>query len=96
MKSFPEAGNSGTWSYDDARNAVNESKRKWESKKRFFGGKAQKTYHDVMCNLDAHSGLLSIIPQSNTYVSVVTGAVKTIVKVSGCSPPCYRCSSSVA
>ncbi|MCJ1247880.1 hypothetical protein MMC30_005095 [Trapelia coarctata] len=82
MKAFPEAGDSNTWTYDDARSAVNESKGKWENKKRFFGGKAQKVYHDVICNLDAHSGFLSIIPQSNTYVSVVTGAVKTIVKTS--------------
>lgn len=34
-----------------------------------------------MCNLDAHSGVLSMIPQSNTYVSLVAGAVKTLVKV---------------
>ena len=82
MKAFPEAGNVSKWGYVDAQAAVTEAKKAYETKKRAFSGKPQKVYHDVMCNLDAHSGLLRIIPDGNTYVSVVAGAVKTLVKVS--------------
>ena len=81
MLAVPEAGRTSSWSLEDVQAAVNEAKQTWEEKKRIFAGKPQRKYHDVMCNLDAHSGILKILPQSNTYVSVVAGAVTTIVKV---------------
>ena len=81
ISAFPEASSSNKWSLTDVQAAVIDAKRTWEKKKRLFGGKAQQKYHDVMCNLDAHSGVLNMLPQSNTYVSVVAGAVTTIVKV---------------
>lgn len=82
IKSFPEAGDGDNWGYDQVQVAVTQAQKAYETKSRAFSGKTQKMYHDVMCNLDAHAGVLSIIPQGNTYVSVVTGAVKTLVKVS--------------
>ena len=82
IKTFPQAGVGGDWGYDQVEAAVKQATKTYETKDRLFSGKPQKVYHDVMCNLDAHSGVLSMIPQGNTYVSVVTGAVKTLVKVS--------------
>ena len=81
IKAFPEASSGNYWSYDDVNTAVIEAQRAYEKKKRFLHGSPQKLYHDVMCNLDAHSGVLNMIPQGNTYVSVVAGAIKTLVKV---------------
>ena len=89
INAFPEASSSNKWSLTDVQTAVSDAKLTWEKKKRFWGGKAQQKYHDVMCNLDAHSGVLNMLPQSNTYVSVVAGAVTTIVKVRHkCIEPC--------
>ncbi|CAD6588021.1 MAG: hypothetical protein ASARMPRED_003382 [Alectoria sarmentosa] len=82
VETFPQTGVGGNWGYDDVQAAVTQAKKAYESKNRAFSGKAQKVYHDVMCNLDAHSGVLSMVPQGNTYVSVVAGAVKTLVKAS--------------
>ena len=81
IKTFPQAGEGRNWGYDQVEAAVAEAKKTYETKDRVFSGKPQKVYHDVMCNLDAHSGVLGVIPQGNTYVSLVTGAVKTLVKV---------------
>ena len=81
INAFPEASGSNNWSLTDVQAAVTNAKQTWENKKRWFGGKSQKKYHDVMCNMNAHSGILGMLPQSNTYVSVVAGAVTTIVKV---------------
>lgn len=93
IKTFPEAGVGDTWGYDQVQAAVTQAKKAYETKNRAFSGKPQKVYHDVMCNLDAHSGVLSMVPQGNTYVSVVAGAVKTLVKVSRAGPILY-CESS--
>jgi uncharacterized protein YukE len=82
--SFPSSGDSTPWTYENLQNAVDNAKRAWEGKKRFLSGKAQKTYHDVMCTLDSHSALFAIIPSNNTYTSVVVGAVTTLVKVGHC------------
>ena len=79
---FPKAGIGGTWDYDQVQEEVTKATKAYETKDRAFSGKPQKVYHGVMCNLDAHSGVLSMIPQGNTYVSIVAGAVKTLVKVS--------------
>ena len=81
IKAFPGAGTGKDWGLEDVQTTVKEAKKTWEGKKRLFSGKPQKVYHDVMCNLDAHSGLLSMLPQSNDYVTLVSGAVKTVVKV---------------
>lgn len=81
IKSFPQAIGDD-WGYDQVQAAVTQAQKAYETKSRAFSGKPQKVYHDVMCNLDAHSGVLSMIPQGNTYVSVVAGAVKTLVKAS--------------
>ena len=90
IETFPQTGVGGNWGYDDVQAAVTQAKKAYESKNRAFSGKAQKIYHDMMCNLDAHSGVLSMVPQGNTYVSVVAGAVKTLVEVSrfGATPCC--------
>ena len=81
IKAFPGVGTGKDWGLQDVQASVNEAKKLWEGKKRLFSGKPQKVYHDIMCNLDAHSGLLCMLPQSNDYVSLVAGAVKTVVKV---------------
>lgn len=82
IRYFPQAGIGGKWDYDQVQEEVTRAGRAYETKDRAFSGKPQKVYHDVMCNLDAHSGVLGMIPQGNTYISVVAGAVKTLVKVS--------------
>lgn len=82
IKKFPQAGIGDNWGYDQVQAAVTQAQKAYETKSRAFSGKPQKVYHDVMCNLDAHSGVLSMIPEGNTYISVVAGAVKTLVKVS--------------
>lgn len=88
IKSFPQAIGDD-WGYDQVQAAVTQAQKAYETKSRAFSGKPQKVYHDVMCNLDAHSGVLSMIPQGNTYVSVVAGAVKTLVKVSKANAALY-------
>ena len=81
IKACPDAGNGDNWTFDDVNRAVIETQKVYETKRRLLSGRPQKVYHDVMCNLDAHSGVLNMIPQSNTYVSLVAGAIKTLVKV---------------
>ena len=81
IKAFPKASAGSYWSFDDVNTAVIEAQKAYETKKRLLSGRPQKLYHDVMCNLDAHAGVLSMIPQGNTYVSLVAGAIKTLVKV---------------
>ncbi len=82
IRHFPQADTGGKWDYDQVQEEVMKAGKAYETKDRAFSGKPQKVYHDVMCNLDAHSGVLAMIPQGNTYVSIVAGAVKTLVKVS--------------
>ena len=82
VRCFPKADIGSTWDYAQVQEEVTKAGKAYETKDRAFSGKLQKVYHDVMCNLDAHSGVLGMIPQGNTYVSVVAGAVKTLVKVS--------------
>ncbi len=82
IRFFPHAGSGGERDHDQVQEEVTKARKAYETKDRAFSGKPQKVYHDVMCNLDAHSGVLGMIPQGNTYVSVVAGAVKTLVKVS--------------
>ena len=86
IKAYPEAGTSSYWTFDDFNTVVLEAQQAYETKKRTLSGKPQKVYHDVMCNLDAHSGVLSMIPQGNTYLSVVAGAIRTLVKVTSMAP----------
>ena len=81
VEDFAQVDNTGLGSYLQVRNAVTDAAETWEGKRRLFLGKPQKAYHNFMCNLDAHSGLLSLLPQSNDYVTIIAGAVKTIVKV---------------
>ena len=90
IKTYPEAGTHSYWTFDDVSRVVLDAQQAYENKKKLLSGKPQKIYHDVMCNLDAHSGVLSMIPQGNTYLSVVAGAVKTLVKVNLC-----RCESEL-
>ncbi len=82
IRFFPQADSGGKWDHEQVQEEVTRARKTYETKDRAFSGKPQKMYHDVMCNLDAHSGVLGMIPQGNTYVSVVAGAVKTLVKVS--------------
>lgn len=79
---YSKSSNDREWTYDSVKDAVEKAKGDWEGKKRLLSGKPQKYFHDIICTLEAHSGLFEIIPSSNTYVSVLTGAVKTLVKVS--------------
>lgn len=70
------------WTFEGVRSAVEEAKTSWETKKRVGGGKLQKTYHDVVCGLHAHSTFFACIPSSNTYVSVAAGAIQCLVSAS--------------
>ena len=70
------------WTIEDLTATVNRVKTEWENKKRFRDGKVQKTYHDIVCGLDAHSSLFAIVPSSNDYVSIVAGAIRCLVKAS--------------
>ena len=82
IKSFGTLPNHDLWSFNDVQAAVDEAKTSWEKKKRVGGGKVQKTYHDIVCGLEAHSTLFEFIPSSNTYVSIAAGAVQCLVHAS--------------
>ncbi|KAL9039294.1 MAG: hypothetical protein Q9214_004935 [Letrouitia sp. 1 TL-2023] len=82
LQAFSGAGTGKDWRLKDGKETVEEARKTWEGKKRMISGKPQKINHDVMCNLDTHSGLLCMLPQSNNYVALVAGAIKTIVKAS--------------
>ena len=49
-------------------------------------GKVQRGMHDVLSKLKVHSGLLSMLPSQEKYLSVVTGAMNTLIKVGSLIP----------
>lgn len=83
LESFQEVGTDSSWSDDDVHSAVTNAQEAYEPKERLSPDNPRKTYHVVMCNLDSHSVVLSMIPKGNVYVSLVAGAIAALVKVSG-------------
>ncbi|KAL8795189.1 MAG: hypothetical protein Q9195_002344 [Heterodermia aff. obscurata] len=73
IEAVQEAGTGHHSTFDDVSTAVMEAQKVYETKKRLLSGRPQKVYHDVMCNLDAHAGVLSMIPQSNTMCVDIPG-----------------------
>ena len=80
-KAFPN-DNRDTWTYVNLDDAVQNSRRTWETKERIGHGKPQKLFHNLMRKFDAHSNLFQFIPSGNVYASVVTGATAILVKAS--------------
>jgi hypothetical protein len=82
IKEFQKSNNTGDWTFDGVTAAVNDAKAQWTNKKRFWSGKPQDHFHDMMGKFDAHSNLFTIFPSENNYGSIVAGAIKSLVKVS--------------
>lgn len=60
---------------------VQKAQQSWQSKSRLGRGKPQRLFHKLMQKFNAHSGLCSVIPSGDKYVSLVTGAVTILVQV---------------
>jgi hypothetical protein len=80
-ETFPDDARD-TWSYSDLNTAVQDARRKWESKARLSGGKPQRLFHNLMSKFETHSGLCAIIPTEDKYISVITGGFTILVKSS--------------
>lgn len=66
---------------------VEDVRKKWESNRnQGFSGKIAKTFHKVCGTLDSHSSMLKILPEGNEYISIFTGTLTTIIRVS-----CHLC-----
>ena len=69
-------------SLHNLRSLVERKKTDWDGKSRWFNGKPQEIYHDVLEKLDAHRSLLSMLPSQEKYLSILTGAINTLASVS--------------
>ena len=55
----------------------------WQAtRERSRGGRAILRFHRFCQGLDSHSNLLKILPEGNQYVSIFTGSLNAVMKVS--------------
>lgn len=64
---------------DMANEMMNACRARREKGRR---GRAISLFHKFCQGLDSHSNLLKVLPQGNLYVSIFSGALNAIIKVS--------------
>jgi hypothetical protein len=59
----------------------------WNKKRRKgWRGEAASNFHKFCGTLDSHSNMLGILPKENMYVTIFSGSLTTIIKVSARNP----------
>ena len=68
---------------------VREAQDEMNNRKRIGGGKPKQYYNKFASRLYQHKSVFDIFPNTNEYVSIFCGSIKTLVKVcqfSSCRP----------
>lgn len=76
--------------FDDVLQVVHDYEAEWQGKRtKGKRGQALGYLKKVCRTLDSHSYMLEVLPAGNEYVSLFTGTLKAVVKVSPLHPSHY-------
>lgn len=69
-------------SWSDVETAVSSVQRHWESQSQSKSSQAKEWLRNMCNGLHNHKAALDLLPKDSEYVSVIAGAITTIIKVS--------------